>query len=392
MKSHAARHSLWLLNLPLGLCLCAVVTWYAFDVRPAVAAAPMPDPATRQPPASWQQIDKSFQREVAAAERHALQSPVSEGDLLAHLLDPQHALMTPRYFPFSGPRPSNRFREPVPEPVSQAPRLETLGRVTMAMPGEDDALLVFAFAGESQGRLYQTGDRLRQGLDAEHEYRIGAARCAEVGRIEIAYGAYAVGKDVALFPGVLVCDFRSGVRSDVIRLAPRTDGSGTPGAGINPPRPGNGGLPAAPELVGVHALRPKVKADPTDPTRTLVEFDDASAGLLRSEEGVRILGTMKTRSRTLPGGRQGLEILDGGEVPLDRFSLKRGDVIVSIESQPTPDKEAVLRVARTIPPESTRVTVGVERNGRELTFVVDPRDAKTRRRMARAAERMDEAD
>ena len=103
-------------------------------------------------------------------------------------------------------------------------------------------------------------------------------------------------------------------------------------------------------------------------------------------------GTMKTRGRTLPGGRQGLEILDGGEVPLDRFSLKRGDVIVSLEDQPTPDKEAVLRVARTISPDASRVTVGVERNGRELTFVVDPRDAKTRRRMAQAAERMDEAE
>lgn len=393
MKSHAARRSLWLLNLPLGLCLCAVVAWYAFDVRPAVAAAPASDADSRQPPAAWLRIDQAFRRDLEAAQLGVIHPPVTEADLLSLLLDPTNERMTPRHFPFSGPRPSGLFPPPPPpEPTEKAPRLETLGQVIMAIPGDDDALLFFVHSGESRARFYKTGDRVRSGASARHEYLLGAGRMTRVGRVEIDYEAYAVGRDAVLLSGVLACDSQGSSSSNVIRVSRRPDAGTGPVSGIMPPRPGHGGLPAGPARAVVRMLRPRIKPDPTDPRRTFVELDDASADLLRSEAGAKLLGTMKMRSRTLPGGRQGLEILDAGEVPLERFSLKRGDTIVSLAGQPTPDREAVLRVARTISPETSLVMVGIERNGRELTFVVDLRDAKTRRRMGQAAARMGEAD
>ncbi len=392
MKSHATRRSLWLLNVPLGLCVCAVVGWYAFDVRLAVAAAPVPDARTHRPPAYWQRIDADFQWQLDAASRGVLQHPVTRELLEGFLLDPANARMAPPHFPFCGPRPSG-VRSPPPPPGDPPPPLETLGRVRMVLQTEEHTTFTFMFSGEESPRFCELGAYLRPDAGAKHHYLLRAAHARPAGHVEIEYAAYTVGDDTVHFTGFLGCDPYAAARTDVIQVAMSAAAGPATRVGIMPPRPGLGGLPAGPVPVNrLQPLRPRITPDPDDPRKTHVELDDTSAALLRSEAGAKLLESMKTRSRTLPDGQRAVEILDAGDVPLGSFALKRGDMIYSIEDQRTPDREAILRVGRTISPEASRVTIVVNRNGRKLTFVIDPRDNKTRRKLGQAVARMGEAE
>jgi hypothetical protein len=399
MKAHATRRSLWLLNVLLMAGVVGVGAWYALDVRKAVAAAPVPDKRTRKPPKKWVDINSAFNKEIRDARTFDVKPPVDRERLESVLLNPQFPKMLPPHFIFTGPPPSGIFETAKPDvPVENLPTgLDKEGAITWMIYAGNDSTIAFRFKGAEADKYFSIGQYVKPKADGFNRFKLVSAEQVESGYYKVHYEVYDRGKDEPVNKLTLDYDRRPKANPDgVIRAKPKPEpaatptGDGTPGGAPGEASAGGGTKPPQPVVIGgdpqpvpevrIQDLKPEIvrrSANVID-----INFDDNSANYFKGRTAEKLVESVKTRVRELPGGQSGVEVLDAGEAPIDKFNIKRGDVIVSINGMPTPDRESIIRVAKSIPETTTRVSVVVDRNGRKLTFNVDPRDPKTRRRAA----------
>ena len=127
-------------------------------------------------------------------------------------------------------------------------------------------------------------------------------------------------------------------------------------------------------------LRPRVR---WRNIRTVdIEFDDATVEWLRRSDPEDAAGAVATEPVVDPrtGKPRGIRItgVSPGS-PADAFDVKPGDILVSVDDQPVHSRAELIRIVRGLDPSVTRVKVVIDRNGREIVFLIDPRDAKARR-------------
>ena len=117
------------------------------------------------------------------------------------------------------------------------------------------------------------------------------------------------------------------------------------------------------------------------PERARVEVDQSTFDWLRGKDADSLAKSVSTQvARDEQGRVIGLQITGlSSDTPADRFDVKPGDILVSIDGQPVKSRSDAMNIAQGIDPNVSRVTVVVDRRGRMITFNIDPRDPKTRR-------------
>ncbi len=131
--------------------------------------------------------------------------------------------------------------------------------------------------------------------------------------------------------------------------------------------------------IKISDLKPKFVRNTA--SRKDIEFDDATYRYFRGKNARSVMESVKTNvAKDKSGKPYGVRIVDAGSAPADVLDLKPNDVIVSINGQPVRSRSDIIRIAESLPETTTRVTVVVDRYGRKVTFNIDPRDPKTRRR------------
>lgn len=120
-----------------------------------------------------------------------------------------------------------------------------------------------------------------------------------------------------------------------------------------------------------------------DRSRRVVEFDDNSHRYFQGKNAKRIAETLKTSPVVdkKTGRKIGLRITGWEkDAPADVFDVKRGDILISINGQKVLSRSDAVRIIEKLSPENL-VTVVVERNTRLITYKVDPRDPKNKRKV-----------
>jgi hypothetical protein len=153
---------------------------------------------------------------------------------------------------------------------------------------------------------------------------------------------------------------------------------GPAGAAGTAPTPtpvvGPAGVSAVP--VRVEDLKPVIRRQGND---TYIEFDEAAYEGYRNVTVEEVLTKVRTEdvvdSRT--GQRTGVRIADTGGVAAS-FDVQRGDILKSINGVRVTSRDEAVRVVKGLPKETTTVSVVIERNGIDRSYVVDPRDPKVR--------------
>ncbi len=368
MRAHRTRKAVWLSNIPLSLALLGIAAWYLADVGPAVSA--VVDAPRQDPGAVVNDVVRDFDRDVRNTSAASLLPPVV-GDELEETYWPRHFLeMVPVHWPLSGSPPSNQRREAPPPDRPRSFELTAYG--VAAMVFHDPPLggtVTFHFRGGKKTAVILVGESLTLA---------DGVRAELVSIREIEEDLYDT-----LWRGIQ----RDGTSTlDTVSV----DGRKVllPTDPVRPSDPGAIAVPAdaTPERTSVHRIGHR--RVPVAGGRTRIEFNDGAAEWVRSGAARKALESIKTAiAKDAEGRVLGIRIVDFGEAPLDRLALERGDTVVSIDGQPVASRADVVRIAQALSPETESVEVVVDRYGRRITFDVDPRDAKTRRRMAQHLER-----
>jgi len=392
MRAHSQRRVIWFLNVILGAGLVALIAWIVLDVTKAVA-----DPAFLRP--AWAEKAVEDFREQPTDNRSALKPPVSLKEL-DEIDRREFKTKSGRRFHwiYSGPMPK-------PPPVEEEPEeaaapveddLTKLGEIAFLMfigPRRDQEVaeetIVFWEFSEKSRKAFSPGEFIHEG-DTQPTSGI---RLVDVRRkpererlFDIHYEVVnkdgeVVKKGVYLYDGVL--EVAQEIQ-DVIRVPGGAGGSA--GSGTTPEgRTGTGvtgtmdeGL--APGSTPVEVAEEKMVVYET-PERARVEVDQGTFDWLRNKSADDLGKSVSTQvARDEQGQVIGLQITGlAAETPADRFDVKPGDILVSIDGKAVKSRSDAMNIAQGIDPDTTRVTVVVDRKGRMITFNIDPRDPKTRR-------------
>jgi membrane-associated protease RseP (regulator of RpoE activity) len=212
---------------------------------------------------------------------------------------------------------------------------------------------------------------------------------------EILYAVVEAGKDLPVKQGVYEYDAAIPVPAALagrVRMpgeaAPTGPGGAeAPGTSAERREPGLAGggpavAPAAPAAGPAADLKPEVTWRNLD--NADVAFDQGTYDYFRSADAQALAESVKTQEATDASGRViGLKITGISQgTPADKFDVKPGDILVSINDQPVQSRSDAINVAQRIDPNADRVKVVIDRNGRQITYAIDPRDPKTRRAAA----------
>ena len=116
-------------------------------------------------------------------------------------------------------------------------------------------------------------------------------------------------------------------------------------------------------------------------TKKAVLFTEKTYAYLKGKNAQKLAESIKTSVATSGGRTIGLRVTGfGNDLNGDVFDVKKGDILVSINGTPVRDRAAVVSLVRNLPQDQL-VTVVLNRNGRLLTYKVDPSDPKNRRRV-----------
>lgn len=397
MRAHTMRRGLWGLCLGLGCSLVGLAGWYGLEVRPALASAPFPDAG--RVPASWRDRDAAFTRRLRETSTDVLHPALSEAEFRI-VLGRSYAHHVHPHFPFTGPEPPP-IRE-IDEGSSQSPDrvpegLEGLGRVRFVAyrrGAGTTGLVVFDFTAVEGltfvrfGQPFDARGRTRR-VGPDHVLPFVFLRSEELGprHVLLTYAMRDV-DDPGAAPRHLTLEWHDRL---ALPEASRAILRGLPEV-IDPVAPllARGRQDAPAGEMALSDLEPRFI--PLGGPRQRIEFDEATARYVRTRSAAELLRGIKTAERALPSGERGVELLAVRGTVAERFRLKRGDVIVRIQGQPTPTREAILRVVGALEPETKQVSVVIDRHGRKLTWIVDPRDPKERRAIGQAVRRMGERD
>jgi hypothetical protein len=388
-------------NAVLGAGAVAVGTWFFAEVKPAAA-----DSARLKP--VWAAAAKE-QYERRGDPRSIQTAPVSK-EALETVDRPDYRALT--YWIFSGPLPPAPRSPDSPVEVVKGPEgLAALGRpkfILYVPPSEGqpvaaDSVVSWLFGPNKTGQ-FKPGEFIAE-AGAAKRFKLVNIRRSEPGvsKFVLVYEVYDDPKGSPVKTDEYIHD----------ATPPREDGRirplGPP-AGAVPGAPGGAaaGLegtagavvegtgaaavlpPGAPE--GDAALpAPAVSDGPrraatvrkVNPNLYEVEFDDER--LYDEWAGRKIADvaeTVKTQPVTDPrtGRPMGIKITGiSADTPADWFDVRPGDVLVSINGQAVTDRADAVRIAQNLPRDVARVSVVIDRNGRKITYNIDPRDPRTRR-------------
>jgi hypothetical protein len=401
MRAHAMRRVLWIGNVALGLAVTGIVGWYFLDGRKATA-----DPARLKP--DWAAKAKEAYGKRGHPGR--IENAAVSNKEVETIDRPDYVKLN--YWIFSGPMP------PAPRvdegPVVEAPKptgLETMGRILMLMyldpdvPGgvASNSVVTWEFPSKARKR-FKPGDFVVEKPADPQRFKL-----TDVKRVPGPSSAYKIHYEVYDDPKAgpvrtaeLVYDTtpKPGTVIRPVKPAPEPGAAVPVEAGPGAGRPRTGLAPGTP---GVAA--PDVPAEPRAPARfedfnprvdrsddggtVTVRFEDREAEYIRSKSAQEWAETVKTQPATdrRTGQPLGLKVTGiSPDSPVGKFDVRPGDILVSIDGKPVRDRSDVVNIVQHMDPNTARVTIVIDRNGRKITFVVDPRDNATRRRAGQLAE------
>jgi hypothetical protein len=160
--------------------------------------------------------------------------------------------------------------------------------------------------------------------------------------------------------------------------APKVDiGGNAPSAGGVA---ATGSKPSRPAGVAPPLSEVRIVVQNTSPSSRRVDFDDNAFDFVRNTDPDKLLDDVKTEdAKDAAGNGVGVKVsgVTAGSFA-SQFDVKPGDVLKSINGTPVHSRSEAVGVVKAIPKEATNVQVVIERNGRQLTYDVDPRDPKVR--------------
>jgi hypothetical protein len=381
MKAQSVRRLLTLSTTVLALAVVGTGAYWFLKVRPASAAS-------SKPPAWVDMSWKTYQYEKGHV-RAADVWPVQQEDLKKHitrpdLTDPKNGIGV---WPYVGPLP------PAPRPPEkpvEAPKLptgiESLGKLDAVMGLSSDGLRgayrwVYHPQGAPKDRFlwFMVGDFIKE---PEKDAKPGRFKVTKLVRLEEKPGTFVATYDVYDDPTkdpvernkTASFNLMEGARQ-VTSLFRPLQVPGTPGK----PGPATAGAGATTPVTPV--FRPKVVVT-SDASRT-VEFDDAETYRTWTESGVeKMIQEIKTEeAKDKAGQPTGIRLVSGltKDSDLGKFDIQAGDILKSINGQPTHSRAQAIDIVKKMPKETTTVQAVIERNGRDIVYTVDPRDPEVRK-------------
>jgi hypothetical protein len=382
MKAQSVRRILNLSCAVLGLAVVATGAYWFLQVRPA-AAAPV------KPPAWIEKAWGTYTNERKTAKPMDVW-PVQQEDLKKHITRPD--LMDPKngigVWPYVGPLP------PAPRPPekpAEAPKLptgiESLGKVDAVMGLSADGLRgAYRWAYTPQGapkpRYYwfMVGEFIRELEVKDSKGRFKVTKLAKVPATAATFVAtYDVYDDPTKDPvernKTATFNLQEGAKAvtPILRPvgAPATPGKPGPATAGTAPGPGPAVTPVFnPVLVKTNDNAVAVQFDDDDTYRTWTESGiEKMIQEIRTEEAKDKAGQpMGIRLASLPK-----------DSDLGKFDIQPGDILKSINGQPTHSRAQAVDIVKKMPKDTTSVIAVVERNGRDIVYTVDPRDPAVRK-------------
>ena len=384
MKAQSVRRILTITSGVLALALVGAGAYWFLQIRPAAAAAP------KQP--AW--VEKSY--ETYKYEKKVVKPadvwPVTLPELQKHITRPD--LMSPEsgigVWPYVGPLPP-----PPREKVKavDAPKLptgiESLGKVDAVIGLSADGLHgVYRWVYKPQGAKekyfwFLIGDFVHE-TDVDKDGKKGRFRVTKITRPDPTQLTFVVTYDVhddrdkpAVETGKTATFNLLGEGSkpvvSIVKPPPGAADTAKPGT------PGAAGAPAGAATAGV--FKPVV-VSPTENSRS-VTFEDADTYRRFTETGVEtMIQEIKTEeAKDKTGQPIGIRLVSGltKESDLGKFDIQPGDILKSIQGQPTHSRSQAIEIVKKLPKDTQNVTAVVERNGRDILYTVDPRDPEVRK-------------
>lgn len=384
MKAQKIRRSLWLLNLAAAAGVVAVGIHAAlYEPPPAQATTVWAEEALRE----------YRQRQPA----RIVQAAVKVEDVQSVFLNPE---WKERWFPYTGPRIPPKAEPPKADvEVPKGPTgLEAIGRVRMLLyrpVAAGGSVLTWEF-GDKRSDVFKLGQFIAQ------KGQPGRFKLVDVVRLEpgkarwnLVYEVYDDPKGKPVSTGELLYDAEPKPRTDgPIRIQrkpePAPAGGSAQAAAGAPPAPAPGSV----TVVGSETAATGGGARDWKPTvrdlgrgRRRIELDEDAFAALGEKSVEKIIEDVRTEPFN-EGGVRGLRVFPQGAGAIaDKFDVRRGDVLISINGQPVASRDDAIRIARSIPRDTPSVSVVLDRDGERLTYDVDPRDPKVRRAAATVAPR-----
>jgi hypothetical protein len=330
-----------------------------------------------------------------------LQASVKEEDLKKEILRPDWK-GPPPYYPYAGPKiPAPEVKQAVKPVVEEGPKdLAAIGRVSMLLftpppAGETvakDTVVFWEFSADKKKVAFIPGEAIRPNKESPERFvLVDVVRISpDVSRFRLVYDVYDDPKDkTKVRRAELVYDGVAKPTAAEKKILPELEEKPvepTPAvAGTKPAAAGTttgtaAATPAEPEPTASNdpkAWKPEITT--VNSGRRDVRFDEATFRHWKGKKIEEVLENVRTENYN-KNGVQGIQIfpLDGNDMA-QKFDVKRGDVLVSINGQGVKSKDDAIRIGRSIPPDTDRVTVVIDRDGRQITYNVDPRDPKNRR-------------
>ena len=301
------------------------------------------------------------------------------------------------HFPFVGPLPppiakkvtATRVKEKLPT------GLITVGEPTSLIYSPPSHVMLFEFkSGKSEA--FGVGDWIREPEDSNERFKMLDIEGKDVDNdrkldtFEVVYGVYEDGKEIKREKLGFSNPADRGGDPDVIRdlakkaVAGVTGGGGTAAAGTED---GNTEIskpltPTEVVVVGEVTLadaKPEVRRYGSN--KRAVVFTEKTYRYFKGKNAAKLAESIKTSVASSGGRTIGLRVTGfGKDLNADVFDVKKGDILVSINGTPVRDRAGVVELVKRLP-EKDLVTVVINRNGKLLTYRVDPSDPKNRRRV-----------
>ncbi len=420
MRAHSQRRMIWILNGVLGVGLLAVVAWFALDVRKALGQTSYLKPSF---------ADGAVEAFTNLPDGETSGPPLAVDAKELEEIDVPSFKQKGRHFHwlYSGPKP------PTPPKVEkvEGPKapvisdLEKLGRVHMLIyipprRGEavaDETVIAWRFAGAGTKTIveeFRPGQFLIQPGKETGNIRFANVTPMGGGLYELTYEVYDEGHKIDDEPrgepsssGRYEYNGRAALDKalqDRIQLPPSAAEAAAAaaaaaagaaeeaGAAANGPRtavvPGTPGVvdapgvdPDATEPPAVEDIKPTLTWEDERRTRARIEFDQTTYDYMRSRDAQSIAKTVKTQVlKDGQGKTVGLQFTGVDETsPASKFGIQRGDILVSIDGRAVGSRDDAVNIIQGMDPNVSSVTIVIRRLGKDLTYVIDPRDPKLRR-------------
>jgi hypothetical protein len=411
MKPHSLRRALWLSNVALGAAVIGVLAWFMLEVRPKVAEAV--DRADNYQPPELKKVFDGYKSKLQTGLMWTPEAPVSKDEIHAVILRADFAKK--KHWIFVGPKPPEDQEDTGPVEAGPPPPqgLAAIGEVSAVFLNPPDrSTILFKFSG-GKPLAFAIGDFVRVSEKETARFKITDIVEVRARVYEIKYAIYGSDPDKPEGEGSVTWD--ESVADDeyppFLRPAtaktgagvgkkPGEEGTGTDAAGGgtgggaeevedgadegDAESPADGvievGTTPAEDLT-LKDLKPKVHRDPTNRSRRAVEFDRNTYDYFRGKNAKGIAETVKTSVAKENGRVIGLRITGfQKDAPADVFDVRRGDILVSINGRKVNSRADAINIAQSLSPDNL-VTVVIDRNGKLVTYTVDPRDPRTKRKV-----------